>query len=339
MWSKMRCAALALVGAAATAGAQLSGSLPVRITEFHPAEGVLRPGDSAVSRLGLINRSAIARIIWIGYSVQDPDGVWFDIPAHPLSLRAGERVVQSSAWVIPVTPRPEQGTYRVIMGVWDREPGRADARRLDTADKRDAFSVYLPGALASDSSGAWRPGQHPLGRGRLRPEQAFATGEGFRLLIPSGTCDGAEVRTSQRFQFGEFSARMRVPDAEGSLSALFLYGDTRGGNDEIDIEVYNDATRRVMLSAWIDGRMTQSKTVTLPFDPRAAFHEYSISWSEQSLAFQADGTQLTHWNRDYPRRPMKVFLNAWWPSWMTCKTRALDRELSVEWIRVPAPAR
>jgi beta-glucanase (GH16 family) len=130
---------------------------------------------------------------------------------------------------------------------------------------------------------------------------------------------------------------MRAPHAPGSLSAFFLYADTPGGNDEIDIEIHNDGTHRAILTSWVAGRETRSAEIGLPFDPAAAMHTYTIRWQAAGLTFLADGKELAAWKGRYPRDPMRVMANVWWPVWLTCTPLESDRELIIESLTL-APA-
>lgn len=152
----------------------------------------------------------------------------------------------------------------------------------------------------------------------MRPGEVRAEGNGFRLRLVPGACDGAEVRTIARYHFGEYTMRMKVPRAPGSISAFFLYADVRGGNDEIDIEILNDTTRTALLTTWIAGRKTHELKVRLDFDPASAFHDYAIRWSRSVLRLEADGMPLAVLRQDVPANPMKVMANVWWPVWTDC---------------------
>jgi xyloglucan:xyloglucosyl transferase len=149
------------------------------------------------------------------------------------------------------------------------------------------------------------------------------------------------VRSAERVHYGEYSARMRAPVAPGSLSALFLYQDVRGGNDEIDLEIHNDGSRRALLTTWLGGKAVREARVELPFDPAAAVHEYTIRWSPAEVAFLADGILLGRFTSGIPTRPMRLMANAWWPTWLPCEAPSTDRELLVESLRLlpAAPAR
>jgi len=322
--------------AGVTASAQLPDSQTVRIVSFHPDTRTLRPGDTARSDLVLRNYGRTTRQVWIGYSILDPDGRWFDIPAHSVTLGPGETSPpQTKEWRVPQDPPPAAGTYRVVMAVWTALPGAEGAQRLATADRRDSFRVQWDGGpLIDEPGGVWRASEHRLGRGRMRPEQVVASGEGFRLRLLATRCDGAEVHSIERYSFGEYSARLKTPDAPGSLSAFFLYADVSGGNDEIDIEINNDGTRQATLTAWVAGRKTRKTVVHLRFDPAAAHHDYTIRWLAKELVVLADGVRISRWSGGYPRRPMRVIASVWWPAWLPCDPPATDRELSAEWIRL-----
>jgi endo-1,3-1,4-beta-glycanase ExoK len=314
-------------------GVALTEPVPVEIASFRPESRTLEPGGAAVSELVVRNGSDRARVLWIGYSVQDPMGAWYDVPAHAVSLAPGETSApQRKEWQPPREPAPPGGSYRVVMAVWSASPGTPGAERLASADRPAAFRLSPP--APPEISGPWRTGSHALGRGRLRPGNVLADGAGFRLRLPAGRCDGAEVRSADPVYYGEYSIRMRTPDAPGSLSAFFLYQDVRGGNDEIDLEIYNDGSRRVLLTAWSAGKAVHEEEATLPFDPAADHHDYTIRWSRGEIVFFADGAPLRRWTSRIPASPMRVMANAWWPTWLPCEAPPTARELRIESIRL-----
>jgi hypothetical protein len=329
-------AAAGMVGALVADGAPAAAQRaePIAVVRFAPPRGVLRSGDTARSTLVVRGTGPTTRRVWVGYSLQAPDGEWIDVQPREVELPVRRASVSIALeWVVPSEARG--GAYRAVMAAWSRAPGTAGAVRLAHADRRAAFHVQLPvGVLVDAPSAEWRPGSHPLGRGRLRPEQVHVAGEGFRLRLLPGRCDGAELRTRARYARGEFTARMRTPRAPGSLSAFFLYADVRGGNDEVDIEIHNDGSRRMLLTVWLGGRETHRAEVTLPFDPAASFHDYTIRLRERELVLLADGVSLARWTARLPRRPMRVMANVWWPTWLECRPLAEPRELEIERIEL-----
>ena len=338
-------AALGAIPAAASAGpagaqgprqhaAATTEAPAVRLVEFRPERRPLRPGDTAWSALVLRNEARAPATVWVGYSLQDPAGAWHDVDADRVTLAAGRAAATRMGWRVP--DEAAAGSWRAVMAAWSAPPGSPGALRLASADRRDAFRVRGPDTLLADEPrGPWRAAAHALGRGRLRPEQVLRHGtRGFRLRLAPGACDGAEVRSAARHHFGEFTARLRTPDAPGSLSAFFLFGDVPGGgDDEIDIELFNDGSRRALLTAWVRGKETRQAEVVLPFDPAAGFHDYTIRWTARALELVADGRTLARWTDGYPRqRAMHVMANVWWPRWLECRPLAEPREMVIEEI-------
>ena len=320
--------------------AQSADSGDVRIIWFQPETRTIHPGDVAISQLAIHNYGTESRLVWIGYSVSDPDGQWFDIEPDSITVRSGETSpTHRMDWRVPANPLPTAGAYRTVMAVWNAQPGTPGARRLATADLRDTFRVQWDGeSIVENPTGLWRATRHRLGRGSMKPENVLVTGAGFQLRLKARSCDGAELRSYARFSSGNLIARIRTPNAPGSLSALFLFAGESGGNDEIDIEIYNDGSRKATLTSWIDGEKQRKADVRLPFDPAAGFHEYAILRSTQSLQLLADHKSLALWTGGYSRGPMHALLSAWFPSWLDCRPPADDAVLSVDWIRLPGDA-
>ena len=164
----------------------------------------------------------------------------------------------------------------------------------------------------------------------MRAVEVRGQGNGFRLGLVPGACDGAEVRTIARHQFGRYTMRMKTPTAPGSISAFFLYADVRGGNDEIDIEILNDTSRTALLTTWIAGEKTYELKLRLGFDPARNYHDYEIDWSRSTVAFRADGGRLAVLHKRVPTTPMKVMANIWWPTWTQCAPLSSSLALEIE---------
>lgn len=177
----------------------------------------------------------------------------------------------------------------------------------------------------------WTQHEHALGRGTLVPANAQAGGGFLRLGLPAGTYDGAEVFTPQLHTSGRFAARMRLPDAPGSISALFLYAPPDYGQ-EIDIEVFNEPSGRVWLTTYAGGGQTHHAELDLGFDPTAGFHSYEIAWTGREAAFRVDGVLLRRWKTGIPRNAMRLYLNAWWPAWLAGPAPVQDVAAEVDWV-------
>lgn len=126
---------------------------------------------------------------------------------------------------------------------------------------------------------------------------------------------------------------MKLADAPSSLTAFFLYR-APDYQQELDVELFNDSTRRVMFSTYSGGSQTHTQTSLLPFDATAGYHEYAIDYRTDSVRFLVDGTVLQTWSSGVPRSSMQVYVNAWFPSWLAGQAPTSDRYTYVDWLDV-----
>jgi beta-glucanase (GH16 family) len=64
--------------------------------------------------------------------------------------------------------------------------------------------------------------------------------------------NGGEIMSKDLYGEGSYSARMKLPNAPSSITGFFLY-QAPDYASEIDIEIYNDTSRRVMFSTYSGG--------------------------------------------------------------------------------------
>jgi beta-glucanase (GH16 family) len=114
---------------------------------------------------------------------------------------------------------------------------------------------------------------------------------------------------------------MNLPGAPGSKTGFFLY-KAPDFESELDLEIYNDSTRRIMFTTYAGGRQTHTTTVSLPFDPTAGFHDYRFDClydpgsGRASVTFYVDGVNMSSWDTGVPQTSMHLMLNSWFPSWL-----------------------
>jgi len=202
----------------------------------------------------------------------------------------------------------------------------------------DPALASAPPPITEEFDGAtlagWAADTHPLGRGSVRSTNVSLGGGMASLALSAGAYDGAEIITAARHGTGAYEARMRTPSAPGSVSAFFLYQGVAGGNDEIEIEIFNDGTRRIMFTTWVGGRETNNVIRTLPFDPAAALHDYRIEWSSRVVRFRVDGVVMQELKRGIPKQAMFVMANTWWPTWLSGPLLATPRTFEIDRIRI-----
>lgn len=161
----------------------------------------------------------------------------------------------------------------------------------------------------------WSKSNHTLGRTQLDPNNVTTSGGNLQIKIPARTLKGGEILTNSLKGYGSYSTRMNLPYAPSSITGFFLY-KSPDYESEIDIELYNDSTRRIMFTTYAGGAQTHTVTMQLPFDPTTGFHDYRFDYTPSAMNFYADGKLLKTWTDGIPTTDMHLMLNTWFPSWL-----------------------
>lgn len=186
-------------------------------------------------------------------------------------------------------------------------------------------------------SGMWELGDHALGRGSLRPRNVSVSEGELRLALPAGSLDGGEVNTQSLQEYGSYRVRMQVPDSPGSVTGFFLYRPP-DYEHEVDVEVYNDSEGRMLVTTYSgDPEPTNSERIELPFDPTRGFHEYRFDYGPNGVVFYAGGEPVQEFTSGLPTRPMRLYVNAWYPEWVAGGPPDSDGLVRVDFVESPGP--
>ena len=196
-----------------------------------------------------------------------------------------------------------------------------------SASFRDEFTTF-------DSS-RWSKSSRPFGWGAVDPANVAVSNGLLGIRLPAGKLDGGEIRSSSLYRYGSYRVSMKVANAPSALTAFFLYKRPDYAQ-EIDIEIYDDPSGRIMFSTYSGGAQTNTVTKQLPFDPTAGFHEYDIEYDPGAVRFLVDGVQMQSWSSGVTRSSMYLYVNSWFPSWLAGESPATDRFTSVDWVQYTA---
>ncbi|CAN5720825.1 hypothetical protein BH24ACT21_BH24ACT21_10670 [soil metagenome] len=306
----------------------------VQTTAFEPASGTYFADDRVVSSLRFKNTGDDRRTFWVGYSVQDSLGRWHDVPAGSVELNAGkESEVQEKSWSVPEDDPPVSGAYNVKMSVWDAQPDEGGASRLASAEKTSAFTVLnFEEDFGSLGDSRWRVTSKKLGLGSLEPENVSAESGRLKLKLPADTFDGGEIESRELYLYGTYRARIKVADAPSSITGFFLYKEPDFEN-EIDIEIFNDSTGRILFTTYSGGEQTNTVRRELPFDPTADFHDYRFDLYPDKAEFYVDGDRMHSFDKGLPKKAMKLQVNAWYPTWLSGEKPDADGYTYVDQVR------
>ncbi|MGM0421070.1 MAG: family 16 glycosylhydrolase [Bacillota bacterium] len=157
---------------------------------------------------------------------------------------------------------------------------------------------------------------HELGRDSVTPENVEEDEQGLMLLSPENCFSGSQKRSLDRMGYGTYIANIKTDHAAGSYTAFFMYEGVAEKNDEIDIEIYNDGSRKIDFVIWKDGERTNYEQKLLNFDPTSDFYEYRFDYYPEYIAFFVDGELMAYFTENIPQSDMYLLANHWWPTWM-----------------------
>ena len=181
-------------------------------------------------------------------------------------------------------------------------------------------------------SGRWGKSDHQMGHGYLEPSNVVVRRGKLAIKIPARTLNGGEIYSKEMYRYGGYGARLRAPYAPTSITGFFLYRSP-DFEHEIDIEIYNDHSRRIMFTTYSNGSRTHTETMRLPFDATTGFHRYHFRYGPRHVGFYVDGKLMKKWRSGVPNEAMHLLINAWYPNWLGGKKAPTNRFLLMDWIR------
>lgn len=146
----------------------------------------------------------------------------------------------------------------------------------------------------------WSKDDHNLGCSYLDPNNVNVGGGNLEIKLPADSLNGGEIRSERLYSYGSYSTRMKLPHAPSSITGFFLY-EPPDYASEIDIEIYNDSSRKIMFTTYARGKQTHTQRMTLPFDPTSGFHDYRFDYNSNSVCFYVDGRLMKRWKGGIPK--------------------------------------
>lgn len=121
---------------------------------------------------------------------------------------------------------------------------------------------------------------------------------------------GAEIRTKKSYKYGKFSATIKAPKGSGIVSAFFLYNGAKKKYNEIDFEFLGRDDKVIHTNHWVSNT-DNGKDFPLKNSFEEAYHDYSIEWRKDFIAWSVDGQEVYRTEKDIPKVPMQLVLNIW----------------------------
>ncbi|MFQ6547499.1 family 16 glycosylhydrolase [Aestuariibius sp. 2305UL40-4] len=214
----------------------------------------------------------------------------------------------------------------------------------------DGASFFEPfDALDGDRwfvSDGWANGPH---QSCLWHRDRVAVRDGALVLSLTDDAEGdralscAEIQSEDRFHYGTFEARVKVPYAHGMNVNFFTFiGPPQDRpHNEIDFEFL--ARDAPVLQTNFHLRDDNRNEELHPMEDDGAFLTLSVIWEADRLRWYVDGELIrTEADGDLPDEPQKIYLSLWstdtLTDWMgTFRAEDAPQHMEVDWVAYTAP--
>lgn len=115
--------------------------------------------------------------------------------------------------------------------------------------------------------------------------------------------DTGEFESKELFLWGYYEIRCKLPKGRNAWPAFWLYGESNGTNNEIDVfEFWNEENvfggfsqkkqSRIQHKTTHYNRKMSGAGTRLPFDGSEGMHTYGVLWTENAIVWYTDGKEM-----------------------------------------------
>lgn len=299
----------------------------------HPT-GNYFPSDVVAIGMVASNLAKETKTIWVELQISDHIDAVVYTKIEELKL-IGEstenKLLQNLYWTVPSTIL--SGNYKTKITIWDMQPSNEQANIIKQSKSETGFMCYQKQENFDSWNGEiWKTSDKKLGRTRLKSEHVSVLEGMLQIKMPAGKLESGEVSTIEKVGYGAFEIRMKLPMAPSSITGFFLY-ESPDFYYEIDIELYNDTTGKMLLTTYADGKVRNENSTKISFDPTKEFHDYRIEYYENKVEFYIDNQFVKGLSEGFPKGQMRLMVNSWYPDWLKGTPAESDQSLFIDWIR------
>jgi len=107
------------------------------ITAYSISPGEFKYGDKVSAQVTVKNIGEKAWTFYVGFSVQDPNGKWWDAPYETVTLNPNEEEMVTLYWTVP--SEAPAGSYNARVAVWG---GKQDDKLINLLDYADVYAAF-----------------------------------------------------------------------------------------------------------------------------------------------------------------------------------------------------
>jgi len=271
-------------------------------------------GEEVVYKVNLENHGMKDDYLWAGFTLIDPNGKNYDVPAEKIAL-AGKKN-ESLDLIFKIPQNIVSGKYKAVIAIWDTLPSESTSSRIGNWENPGGIYIYnYNEEFEYINEKKWQISSGKLGRSIFGKNNVKVSDGFLAIKIPEKTLNGGEISSTKSLSYGSYEIKMKVPNASSSITGFFLYKSPDYFN-EIDIEVVNDESGEFWLTTYSDGKKNNAFIGNLGIDFSKDFHIFRIEYYKDYLSFYIDDMFLKKWTEGYSHNSMNLMVNCWFPSWM-----------------------
>ena len=116
-------------------------TINAEITSASFDSGYFASNEKINAHVTVKNNGDETHTFYVGYSVQDPTGKYYDAPYKSITLSSGQTDIVDIDWTVPWVGTKNQGSFKAITTLWEGETTSGLTGELDTYIKENAFTI------------------------------------------------------------------------------------------------------------------------------------------------------------------------------------------------------
>jgi hypothetical protein len=222
------------------------------------------------------------------------------------------------------------GRYKTKVTVWDGDPKEITTELLVQSISVSEI-IYFASTDEFDmlDNSYWELSDKKLNDTTFTPNNIMVQNGALNIKLSKDVLSGGEIYSVDKQGYGIYEIRMKVPNVPSSITGFFMYYPP-DFHSEIDMEVFNDSSGKLLLTTYADGKVSNESVIQLGFDPTQDFHDYRFEYSENQVVFYVDDQLVDSFNSEIPKTGMQLMINCWYPKWLEQKPPSEEKILFIE---------
>lgn len=222
------------------------------------------------------------------------------------------------------------GRYKTKVTVWDGDP-KENTTEILMQSTSDSEIIYFANTDEFDllDNSFWGLSDKKLGETTFTPNNVMIQNGVLNIKLSKDALSGGEIYSVDKQGYGVYEISMKLPNVPSSITGFFMYYPP-DFYSEIDMEIFNDSSGKLLLTTYADGKVSNEREIQIGFDPTQDFHDYRFEYSENQIIFYVDDQLVDTFDSGILKSGMQLMINCWYPKWLDQKPAKEEKILLIE---------